>query len=48
MKDRDDKNKKKPLEEIKFKKNPKADKIGAAQAETIAEAIRSVMLKDKK
>ena len=38
---------KKPLKEIEFKSNPKADKIGAAPAEVIAEALRTMIKKDK-
>ena len=37
----------KNLREIEFKNDPKADKLGAAPAEVIAQALRTMMKKDK-
>ncbi len=45
--DKDKSGDKKTLKEIEFKSNPKADKIGAAPAEVIAEALRTMIKKDK-
>ena len=36
---------KRPLKDIEFKSNPKADKIGAAPAEVIAQALRTMIKK---
>ncbi len=41
-----DKSKKGNLQEIEFKSDPKADKLGAAPAEVIAEALRTMMKKN--
>ena len=38
----------KNLREIEFKNDPKADKLGAAPAEVIAQALRTMMKKDGK